>query len=75
MRTRIKICGLTREEDIDAAVSAGVDAIGFVFYPKSKRYVTPTRAGPPRPAGAAEKPHRSRSPRRTTACTTTRWSC
>ncbi|MDD7992478.1 N-(5'-phosphoribosyl)anthranilate isomerase, partial [Achromobacter xylosoxidans] len=44
MRTRIKICGLTREEDIDAAVSAGVDAIGFVFYPKSKRYVTPTRA-------------------------------
>ncbi|MFY3885590.1 N-(5'-phosphoribosyl)anthranilate isomerase, partial [Achromobacter xylosoxidans] len=45
MRTRIKICGLTREEDIDAAVSAGVDAIGFVFYPKSKRYVTPTRRG------------------------------
>ncbi|MCV6796008.1 phosphoribosylanthranilate isomerase [Achromobacter ruhlandii] len=44
MRTRIKICGLTREEDIDAAVAAGVDAIGFVFYPKSKRYVTPTRA-------------------------------
>ena len=36
MRTRIKICGLTREQ-IDAAVSAGVDAIGFVFYPKSKR--------------------------------------
>ncbi|CAB3687618.1 N-(5'-phosphoribosyl)anthranilate isomerase [Achromobacter deleyi] len=44
MRTRIKICGLTREEDIDAAVSAGVDAIGFVFYPKSKRCLTPTRA-------------------------------
>lgn len=44
MRTRIKICGLTREEDIDAVVSAGVDAIGFVFYHKSKRYVTPTRA-------------------------------
>lgn len=44
MRTRIKICGLTREEDIDAAVSAGADAIGFVFYPKSKRCLTPTRA-------------------------------
>ena len=41
MRTRIKICGLTREQDIDAAVSAGVDAIGFVFYPKSKRCLTP----------------------------------
>jgi phosphoribosylanthranilate isomerase len=44
MRTRIKICGLTREQDIDAAVAAGVDAIGFVFYPKSKRCLTPTRA-------------------------------
>ncbi|WP_088155935.1 phosphoribosylanthranilate isomerase [Achromobacter xylosoxidans] len=44
MRTRIKICGLTREQDIDAAVAAGVDAIGFVFYAKSKRCVTPTRA-------------------------------
>ena len=44
MRTRIKICGLTREQDIDAAVSAGVDTIGFVFYPKSKRCLTPARA-------------------------------
>ncbi len=44
MRTRIKICGLTREQDIDAAVAAGVDASGFVFYPKSKRCLTPTRA-------------------------------
>ncbi|MGE8588325.1 MAG: phosphoribosylanthranilate isomerase [Alcaligenes sp.] len=44
MRTRIKICGLTREQDIEAAVSAGVDAIGFVFYLKSKRCLTPTRA-------------------------------
>ena len=51
MRTRIKICGLTREEDIDAAVSAGVDAIGFVFYPKSKRCLTPTRAAQLRRAG------------------------
>ena len=43
-RTRIKICGLTREQDIDAAVEAGVDAIGFVMYPKSLRAVTPQRA-------------------------------
>ena len=42
--TRIKICGLTREADVDAAIAAGADAIGFVFYPKSSRYVTPERA-------------------------------
>lgn len=45
LRTRIKICGLTREEDVDAAVEAGADAIGLVLYPKSPRYVTPQRAG------------------------------
>lgn len=44
MRTRIKICGLTREMDVDAAVAAGADAIGFVLYPPSPRYVTPQRA-------------------------------
>ena len=43
-RTRIKICGLTREQDIDAVVAAGVDAVGFVLYAKSPRYVTPQRA-------------------------------
>jgi phosphoribosylanthranilate isomerase len=36
-RTRIKICGLTRELDVDAAVHAGADAIGFVLYEKSPR--------------------------------------
>ena len=43
-RTRIKICGITREQDLEAAVEAGVDAIGFVFYPPSKRCITPRRA-------------------------------
>lgn len=43
-RTRIKICGLTREEDVDAAVAAGADAIGFVLYPKSPRFVPAERA-------------------------------
>jgi phosphoribosylanthranilate isomerase len=43
-RTRIKICGLTREQDVDAAVVAGADAIGFVLYEKSPRYVSPQRA-------------------------------
>ncbi|WP_431273757.1 phosphoribosylanthranilate isomerase [Variovorax ureilyticus] len=43
-RTRIKICGLTREQDVDAAVDAGADAIGFVLYPASPRAVTVDRA-------------------------------
>lgn len=42
--TRIKICGLTREADVAAAVAASADAIGFVFYPPSPRYVSPARA-------------------------------
>jgi phosphoribosylanthranilate isomerase len=44
MKTRIKICGLTREQDVDAAVNAGADAIGFVLYPRSPRHVTIERA-------------------------------
>jgi phosphoribosylanthranilate isomerase len=43
-RTRIKICGLTREADVDAAVQAGADAIGFVLYAKSPRAVSYARA-------------------------------
>ena len=43
-RTRIKICGLTREADLDAAVEAGADAVGFVFYTSSGRHVAIERA-------------------------------
>jgi len=42
-RTRIKICGLTREEDVDAAVDAGADALGFVLWPGSSRAIDPGR--------------------------------
>jgi phosphoribosylanthranilate isomerase len=40
MKTRIKMCGLTRKEDIKAACDAGADALGFVFYPPSPRNVS-----------------------------------
>lgn len=43
-RTRIKMCGFTREADVDAAVLAGADAIGFVLYPPSPRAVSIERA-------------------------------
>lgn len=44
MITRVKICGLTRPEDIDAAVSDGADAIGLVFYAPSPRAVSIAQA-------------------------------
>ena len=43
-KTRIKICGLTREADVDDAIEAGADALGFVLYAKSPRHVTLDRA-------------------------------
>ncbi len=43
-RTRIKLCGLTRPEDVQVAVAAGADAIGLVFYPPSPRHVSAAQA-------------------------------
>jgi phosphoribosylanthranilate isomerase len=43
-RTRIKICGLTREADVDDAVQAGADAVGFVLWAGSARHVSASRA-------------------------------
>ena len=43
-RTRIKICGITRTIDLDAALQAGVDAVGFVFYPHSPRCLQSVQA-------------------------------
>jgi phosphoribosylanthranilate isomerase len=57
MRVRVKICGLNSEAAFDAAVEAGADWVGFVFFPPSPRFVSPARAaalsaraagGPPR---------------------------
>ena len=44
MRTRVKICGITRTDDVELAVDAGVDALGLVFYDKSPRFITNQQA-------------------------------
>jgi len=43
---RVKICGLTRPEDVRAACELGVDALGFNFWPRSRRYLDPRSAIP-----------------------------
>jgi phosphoribosylanthranilate isomerase len=45
LNVRVKICGITRSDDAAAAVQAGAHALGFVFYGRSPRYLTPERAG------------------------------
>ncbi len=43
-RTRVKICGITDEEGLFGACDAGADAVGFVFHPKSRRFIEPEEA-------------------------------
>src|SRR5690242_18434345 len=40
----VKICGITRQQDAEAAVAAGALAIGFIFWPNSPRFIDPARA-------------------------------
>ncbi len=44
MRTRVKFCGLVEPADLEIAVDLGVDAVGFVLWPRSSRAVTPAQA-------------------------------
>lgn len=43
-RVRVKMCGMTQLEDVLHAVSLGVDAVGFIFYEQSRRYISPKQA-------------------------------
>jgi len=54
--TFVKMCGITRREDAMAALAAGADALGFVFWPASPRYVNPREAA----AIVRDLPHGSR---------------
>lgn len=45
MRTRVKVCGITREPDAISAAEHGADAIGFILWRPSARYIEPVRAG------------------------------
>jgi len=40
--TKVKICGITRREDLETALRAGADYVGFVLYPESPRYISPS---------------------------------
>ena len=44
MRTKIKICGITNSKNALDAVDLGVDALGFVFFGESPRYIEPKKA-------------------------------
>ena len=45
MRPRVKLCGMTRVEDVCAAVAAGADYVGFVLVESSRRRVMPSALG------------------------------